>query len=72
MTITLDALEDYSFPEITAVHAHEIVVIVLGYIISDMTTSESSLEPSVSNKPSLAVTMLLTKGAFVTPRSVIK
>ena len=32
----------------------------------------SSLEPSVTNKPSLAVTILLTKGAFVTPKSVIK
>ena len=32
----------------------------------------SPLELSVSNKPSLAVTILLTKGAFVTPRSVIK
>ena len=59
-------------PEVTVVHAHEIVLIVLGCIISDMATSESSLEPSVSNKPSLAVTMLLTKGEFVTPRSVIK
>ena len=36
-----------------------------------MTTS-SSPDPNVRDKPSLAVTILLTKGAFVTPRSVIK
>ena len=36
-----------------------------------MKTSSSS-DPNIRDKPSLAVTILLTKGAFVTPRSVIK